>query len=421
MARLALGGELLEEHVLHEVGLDVVADGDALLLRPLVEVVAPADELAYGGLTYEGAQVPQLAAAGLAPELGGFVVVLLCALPRGVDVEEYLLEVAPCRATRPAYPLGAEDGAFDDGVVHVLFLEGAVALELFDLAHFVACPLGCPRDVAVAVEDVDAADADVLDGAHGGKHAGLADEVADHDEATAASVERAEEGFLDPVGELADARGVLAELVVVEVVDDDVVGARGAVAQTAGALAAATGEEGGAVFGDELSFFPGSAASLLAVVGDVALVVLELGLEVGEQGAGVVLALADEDHDAQLALLLGLEPQGDEDVEVGGFGCTAVPLVDGAEVLVSLYLFGRLNMEGGAGGVLPCTGVDGIVGEVVVDEGGVVAAQTTQTALALAGSLAGAQVGGLLHVGAVLLPLLKGFAGGELVVFRHVT
>ena len=81
MALGAFGGELLEEHVLHEVGFDVVLDGDAGLLGPFVEVVAPAYHLADGGLADEGAEVPEMAVAGLAPELGGFVVVLLGAAP----------------------------------------------------------------------------------------------------------------------------------------------------------------------------------------------------------------------------------------------------------------------------------------------------------------------------------------------------
>ena len=40
------------------------------------------------------------------------------------------------------YPFAAEDGAFDDGVVHVFFLEGAVALEVFEGLDFGACPFG---------------------------------------------------------------------------------------------------------------------------------------------------------------------------------------------------------------------------------------------------------------------------------------
>ena len=158
----------------------------------------------------------------------------------------------------------------------------------------------------MGVEDVDAAEAYAFGLGNVCQDAGLADEVADHDEAAAAAVEGSEEGFFDPVGEVLDAGGVLAELVVVEIVDDDVVGAVGAVAQTAGTLTAAAGKEGGAVFGYEFAFFPGAAASLLAVVGDVALVVLELGLEVGKEGVGVVLAFAYEDHDVELALALAL-------------------------------------------------------------------------------------------------------------------
>ena len=64
------------------------------------------------------------------------------------------------------------------------------------------------------------------------EYAGLTDEVTDHDEAATSTIERTEEGFTHPVGELIDAVLVLHDLVVIKVVDDDIVGAVGAVAQT---------------------------------------------------------------------------------------------------------------------------------------------------------------------------------------------
>ena len=66
--------------------------------------------------------------------------------------------------------------------------------------------------------------------------AGLADEVADHDEAPTPPIEGTEEGFTHPVGELAYSVFILDELVIIKVVDDDVVGAVGAMAQTTGGL-----------------------------------------------------------------------------------------------------------------------------------------------------------------------------------------
>ena len=66
--------------------------------------------------------------------------------------------------------------------------------------------------------------------------AGLADEVADHNEASTPPIEGTEEGFTYPVGELAYAVFILDELVIIEVIDDDVVGAMRAVAQTTGGL-----------------------------------------------------------------------------------------------------------------------------------------------------------------------------------------
>ena len=55
--------------------------------------------------------------------------------------------------------------------------------------------------------------------------AGLTDEVADHDEAATATIERTEEGFTHPVGELVDTVLVLHDLVIIKVVNDDIVGA----------------------------------------------------------------------------------------------------------------------------------------------------------------------------------------------------
>lgn len=58
-------------------------------------------------------------------------------------------------------------------------------------------------------------------------------EVADHDKSPSSPVECSEQCFFHPVGESCDACGAFAQFVVVEVVDDDIVGSVGAVAQSA--------------------------------------------------------------------------------------------------------------------------------------------------------------------------------------------
>ena len=89
---------------------------------------------------------------------------------------------------------------------------------------------------------------------------------------------------------------------------------------------------------------------------------------------------------------------------MGGFGCAAVPLVDGAEVGLGEDFAGGAEVEGGAGNCRSGLGVACVVGEVVVDEGGVVFAQAGDALLALTVCLAAAQGGGGLDVLAVLAP-----------------
>lgn len=74
-----------------------------------------------------------------------------------------------------------------------------------------------------------------------------------------------------------------------------------AISESSGALATTAGKEGAMVLGDELALVPHTGLILLAEVGNDALVELKLGLKVAEKGVGVVLALADKDHDAQVA------------------------------------------------------------------------------------------------------------------------
>ena len=75
---------------------------------------------------------------------------------------------------------------------------------------------------------------------------------------------------------------VTAELVVVEVVDDDVVGSCLPVAQSTRRLPSSASEELDAAFGLELPLLPVAVGLLKSEVGDDALVELQLSLYVAE-------------------------------------------------------------------------------------------------------------------------------------------
>ena len=243
---------------------------------------------------------------------------------------------------------------------------------------------------------------------HRRQHGVLADEVADHDEPPAAAVEGSEQGLLDPVHKALHAALVFAQLVVVEVVDYDVVGSSAAVAQTARGLSSTACEECAAVGRDETAVLPVARVVLHAEVGDVASVELQLGLQVAEQRFGVLLGLADEDHDVQLARLLYLEPHGDEDVEMGTLGVSAGPLLDTLVVAVAEHAVRRLDLERRARGMPARRRVVGVVREVIFDEEIVIAPRTADAGLLRGGRL-GQDGRALLHGPAPPLPLGEGF------------
>lgn len=154
-AYVAFGGEVFEHFFLHEVGLHIEFDGDAGVSCPFEEVVAPSHHFGDGGLSYEGAELPEVGAS-FPPEFGCFIVVFYGRLPGGVDIEYEFVKLAPFGSGGPFYPVLSEYGAFGDRVVHILFLEGAVSLEAFYGLYFFACPFSCPCYIAVFVVDIDA-------------------------------------------------------------------------------------------------------------------------------------------------------------------------------------------------------------------------------------------------------------------------
>lgn len=405
-AQLALARELVEEDVLQEIRLDVIFDHD-VFGHPLVQVVEPAHHLRDGALPHEGRKAMKLG-SDLAPQLDGLVVVFRGALERRVAVGNQVVVLVERQRLAPANPLLPEYGAFGDGVVHELLLEGAVSHEVRHLLHLLACPFGRPRHVALFVENVHLRDVHAFGAGHRRQHGVLADEVADHNEPPATAVECTEQGLLDPVREALHAALVLAQLVVVEVVDRDVVGSSAAVTQAARGLSSAACEEGATVGRNETAFLPVARVVLHAEVGDIASVELQLGLQVAEQRLGILLGLADKDHDVQLARLLNFEPHRNEDVEMGAFGMAACPFLDTLVVAVAEHAVRRLDLERGARGMLACRRVVGIMREVIFDEEIVIAPCPADAGLLLGGSFRQNRRA-LLYGSAPPLPFGKGF------------
>ena len=311
----ALGGELVKDHVLHEVRLHIEPHRRGVP-GPLVQVVEPADHLPDRGLPDEAVDEVELG-PGLPPEAARLVVVGRGGPERRVGVADQGVVPRQPRQPLPADPLVPEDGAVHYRVVHHLLLPRPVSHEVPVFLSLPPRPLLPPDGVAVAVdglylrEDHAPRPGDVVqDGV-------LADEVPDHYEAPAPHVEGAEEGLLDPVGHLADPALVAAELVVVEVVDDDVVGPGLPVPESSRRLPAPAGEELHPGVRPELAVQPRAAVFLLPEVGGEPAVGLQLRLYVAEQADGAVLRLADHDHKVDEPPRLEHQPERQEYVEVG--------------------------------------------------------------------------------------------------------
>lgn len=91
-AQVALASELVEDGVLHEIGLHVPLYGYALPDTPFVQVIEPAHHFGDAALPYERFDVPQLR-PDFSPQLGGLVVVLRRTFERGVDIQHQFVEL----------------------------------------------------------------------------------------------------------------------------------------------------------------------------------------------------------------------------------------------------------------------------------------------------------------------------------------
>ena len=227
--------------------------------------------------------------AVLAPESAGLVVVGRSRFERRVGVADELLILAQRQHLFISYPLMLEDGSLVDGVVHHLLLPGPVAHEVGILLSLLFGPFLFPYRIALIIHRADLRDMDPTGGSYVGQYRVLADEVAHHDEAATSHIQGTEQCLLDPIGEFPDTPLITAEFIVIEVIDNDVVGSCFTFTQTTRRLPPAHSQELHAVSCGELTFHPVAERHLFAEIGDDALVVLELCLDVTQETIGTVL------------------------------------------------------------------------------------------------------------------------------------
>ena len=162
--------------------------------------------------------------------------------------------------------------------------------------YFLDRPFRRPRGASVLVDSIDALNDHAVGGDDIRQYAALTDKVADHYEATATAVECTEQCFLDPFCQTLYTVGIEHEFVIVQIVDNDIVGAVAAVTQTARRLPTSACEKGAAVAGYERTLLPRSLVLLCTEVGDIPLVELQLRLYVAQQRIRHLLRLTYEYH-----------------------------------------------------------------------------------------------------------------------------
>ena len=153
-------------------------------------------------------------------------------------------------------------------------MKSAITGDVGNCLHFVRSPFGAPGYFAVAVVDVHAGNVHAFNLAPLGQHRIFGDKVSDHEKAAASAVERSEKSGSHPVEQFRNTGGTFHQLVVVEVVDYDIIGAVRAVAQTARGLTATAGKKRDIGLGDKFAVLPVAGVVLFAEIGNITLVVL---------------------------------------------------------------------------------------------------------------------------------------------------
>ena len=118
---------------------------------------------------------------------------------------------------------------------------------------------------------------------------------------------------------------VLAKLIVVKVIDDDVVRTGFTVTQTTRRLSTTAGKELHTALCLELALLPSAVVLLLSEVGDETLVVFQFRLNISKQSVCIVLRLSHDHHKVDKPLRLEHQPERREYIKVGRFGVAARP------------------------------------------------------------------------------------------------
>ena len=118
---------------------------------------------------------------------------------------------------------------------------------------------------------------------------------------------------------------ILAKLIVVKVINDDVVRTGFTVTQTTRRLSTTAGKELHTALCLELALLPSAVVLLLSEVGNETLVVFQFRLNISKQSVGIVLRLPDNHHKVDKPLRLEHQPERREYIKVGRFGVTAWP------------------------------------------------------------------------------------------------
>ena len=166
--------------------------------------------------------------------------------------------------------------------MHHFALPCRVAHEVRIRLRFFLRPFFRPRRITVFVDRVNNRELDILNRRDVSQYHVLRESVSDHQEAPAPHVQRPEERLLHPLRAFPYAFFVARHFVIIEVVDNDVIGPLRLLLQPTRRLPATDGKPLCAAGRGELASLPVACIFLCSEVGNQTLVVFELCLQVAE-------------------------------------------------------------------------------------------------------------------------------------------
>ena len=168
--------------------------------------------------------------------------------------------------------------------------------------HLLPCPFLLPYRITVLIYGIYLTQENAFGIGDVIEYGVLGNQVADHDKTATANIERTEEGRLYPGRKLTYTLLVLAEFVIVKVIDDDIIRAGFPITETSGALTTTTCQKLNAAVRLEFSVGPVSSGRLLfSEVTLEAIVVLQFCLDITKEAAGGIFTLADYHHEVYQA------------------------------------------------------------------------------------------------------------------------